>query len=259
MSATSASTDADVRRFRRGRVIYRTGPGNHRYLERVELDRFCAIIPAYNEEHRVGPVVADALRYVHAVLVVDDGSRDRTAEAAERHGAVVVRHETNCGKGVALATGLSWASRNDFAAAITLDGDGQHLPAEIPRFIEHYRQTGADIIVGTRMSDNANMPIIRKATNIVTSIVISCIAGRKITDSQSGFRLLKCCTSGALPVMSSRFAAEPEILVKAARKGLLIREIPITTIYGDEKSKISPVRDTARFVTLALRLIFLDR
>ena len=223
------------------------------------LAGICAIIPAYNEEERIASVVAGASKFVDAVVVVDDGSTDRTASAAEAAGATVVRHARNLGKGRALETGLGHAAGHGFAAAITLDADGQHDPDEIPRFTEKFAAAGADVIVGTRMHDRAGMPWIRILTNFVTSVVVSLIAGRRITDSQSGYRLLKCATAARLPVSGARFDAEPELLVKAARRGLRIEEVPVSTIYRGEKSKINPLRDTCRFVLLALRLIFVDR
>ena len=223
------------------------------------MERFCAVIPAFNEEDRIAGVVAAAAEYADAVVVVDDGSKDKTFTVAERAGAVVMRHQTNRGKGRALETGIAWAAANGFAAAITLDADGQHDPREIPRFRDKFSQTRADIVLGTRMRDRRGMPFVRAVTNLVTSVVLSCIAGQRITDSQSGYRLLKCATAASLPVSAARFDAESEILVKAARRGMIIREVPVSTIYRGEKSKINPLVDTCRFVLLALRLIFVER
>jgi glycosyltransferase involved in cell wall biosynthesis len=221
------------------------------------LDKFCAVIPAYNEETRIAPVVREAAKYVDAVIVVDDGSTDRTAQAAAESGATVVKHAANLGKGAALSTGLARAVEGGFTAAITLDADGQHDPRDIPRFLDEFRASRADIIIGTRMQNRAGMPFIRAATNVVTSLVISLLAGQRVGDSQSGFRLLACATAARLPVAGARFDAESEIIVKAARSGLHIREIPIATIYhAVHQSKINPVRDTCRFVMLILRLIF---
>lgn len=220
------------------------------------MERFAAVIPAYNEAERIGPVVEGARRYVDAVVVVDDGSKDETSKVAAAAGAEVVRHPTNYGKGRALETGLAWAADHGFDAAITLDADGQHLPEEIPRFTDAYRRYHPDIVLGTRMGDHRGMPFVRMMTNFVTSVLISCVAGRRISDSQSGYRLLKCATAGRLTLTGSRFDAEPEILVMASRRGMTIREVPISTVYGTEVSKIHPLHDTIRFVKLMLRLIF---
>ena len=169
------------------------------------MDRFCAVIPAFNEETHIAGVVCAVRPHVDAVVVVDDGSADGTSQAAGRAGAVVVAHGINLGKGRALETGLSWAVASGFTAAITLDADGQHDPAEIGRFTDKFRQTAADIIIGTRMRNRGDMPFVRAMTNLVTSVVLSCIAGQRLTDTQSGYRLLKCGTAAQLPVSSARF------------------------------------------------------
>jgi glycosyltransferase involved in cell wall biosynthesis len=222
------------------------------------LGRICAVIPACNEAERVGPVVASTRPFVDEVVVIDDGSRDGTADVAAAAGARVISHETNRGKSAAIETGLSWARGSACTAVVMLDADGQHDPAEIPRLVEGFRK-GADIVLGTRMYDRRDMPGLRAFTNFVTSLVTSCIAGRRITDSQSGFRLFRMATAGTLVMAGSRFEGETEVLVKAARKGMAIREVPITTIYGTEESKINPLADTGRFIYMALRLIFFDR
>ncbi len=221
--------------------------------------KMAAVIPAYNEADKVAAVVEGSLSFVDAVVVVDDCSSDRTREAAEAAGAVVISHERNRGKGAALHTGLRWAGERGFAAAVTLDADGQHDPAEIPRLVRRFRATSADIVVGTRMRNRADMPLDRALTNLVTSIVISAIAGTRISDSQCGFRLIRLATAGRLRIATSRFESESEILVKAARRGMKIVEAPVTAIYRDEESKINPFKDTCRFIRMSLRLIFVDR
>ena len=222
------------------------------------MGSICAVIPAYNEAASVGSVVASALDFVDGVVVVDDGSEDPTAEAARAAGAQVILHESNRGKGAALETGFAWARERGCAAAMTLDADGQHDPAEIPRLVEAF-EAGADVVVGTRMYSRRGMPPLRAFTNFLTSLVTSCMAGRRITDSQSGFRMFRMSTAGTLRAATSRFESETEVLIKAARCGLSIREVRVRTIYGDEKSKISPFVDTVRFIMMALRLIFVER
>jgi len=223
------------------------------------VDRFCALIPALNEAAHIGDVVRGARPYVETVLVVDDGSTDSTAAAAEEAGAVVLRHQTNLGKGCALDTGIKWATEKGYDAVITLDADGQHLAVEIPHLTEAFIKHRPDIVLGTRMGNCRGMPLVRKMTNRVTSFFVSMLAGKRITDSQSGYRLLKCDTACKLTTRSSRFDAESEILVKACREGMAIREVTVSTVYGDEKSKIHPFRDTVRFISLMLRLMFVER
>jgi len=220
---------------------------------------FCAVIPAYNEQRLIASVVEGAARRVERVFAVDDGSTDGTAAAAEGAGATVIAHQRNMGKGAALSTGLARAVEEGFRGAVTLDGDGQHDPSEIPGLVGEFESSGADIVVGTRMANAAGMPFIRLATNAVTSLIVTLTAGQRITDSQSGFRVFRCATAARLPVVSSRFDAETEILIRAARAGMKIREVPVSTIYGPEKSKINPLLDTCRFLSLILRMLFVER
>src|ERR1051325_6408422 len=152
--------------------------------------RVVALIPCYKEASGVAQVVRRACRHVETVVVIDDGSPDATAEAAKTAGATVLRHEVNRGKGAAIATGLQHALANGYELMIFLDGDGQHNPDEIPKFIETHRKSQASIVLGNRMSDLKNMPTIRKWTNQFTSWMLSRMAGQRIDDSQCGYRML---------------------------------------------------------------------
>lgn len=221
----------------------------------VPVPRVCVLIPCYREAAHIGPVVQGALRAGHDVVVVDDGSPDDTAEVAERAGARVLRHETNRGKGAAMVTGYEHVLRQGYDAVVVLDGDGQHDPAEIPRFVECLRSEGARVVVGSRMDDTRGMPWIRKLTNRTMSALLSWQMGQRVPDTQCGYRLWH---RDALPLLLARrastgFAAESESLLLAALHGHRIASVPISTIYGDEKSKIRPWRDTRLFVAMLLR------
>jgi len=149
--------------------------------------KIMALVPAYREVRRVGDVVRGVMKHLPC-LVVDDGSDDGTAEAAEQAGATVVRHRQNVGKGAALKTGFTFARDHGYDGAITLDADGQHDPAAIPSLIEAAEQ-GADIIIGARQNwATGGMPPSRRASNSLTSAIISRLAHCEITDSQSGYR-----------------------------------------------------------------------
>jgi glycosyltransferase involved in cell wall biosynthesis len=202
--------------------------------------------------------VAEVVRGVAArgfdVLVVDDCSSDRTGDLARQAGATVVRHDRNRGKGAALSTGFAWAAAKGYEAVVTLDGDGQHAPDEISRFVSAWRSTGADIIVGTRMWNRRGMPPARALTNWFMSLVLSSLAGRKLTDTQCGYRLIRTPLWPRLVVSTVGFDSESEMLVRACRLGLRVREVPVSTIYGDEVSSIRPFRDTVRWLRLLWRL-----
>ena len=215
---------------------------------------FCAIIPAYNESRRIADVIRQARNYCAHVIVIDDGSSDGTAEAARTAGAEVVRFESNRGKGVALQTGLRLALERNFDAAFTLDADGQHLPEEMPRFIEMMRRTGADIVLGTRLRKPAGMPIVRLITNRIQSVLITVLAGPLMSDSQTGYRLIRPRVVKGVKYFSNRYAFESEILVRAARRGFRIVEAEISCAYGGEKSGIRPLRDTLRFFRMLLQI-----
>lgn len=218
--------------------------------------KVCTIIPAFNEER----FVADVLRGVRAAgleaIVVDDCSTDATGQRAMAEGAEVIRHPINRGKGAALATGFARAKERGFDAAVTLDADGQHDPAEIPLFLEAARRTGADIVVGSRFLRQGakDMPAVRKLTNRFMSGVLSRLAHKRLTDTQCGYRLIKITAWEALGISCERFDAESEMLVRACRMGMHVVEVPIRTIYGEEKSSMRPVRDTLRWLRLLWRL-----
>lgn len=218
-------------------------------------DRVGAIIPAFRAGPRLAGVVRETRRHLDEVLVVDDGSGDGTGRDAIEAGARLLRHPANRGKGAALATGMAHALRHGWTAAVCLDGDGQHDPAWIPRLLEAWRRTRADVVVGSRMERPEGMPPARRATNRVTSRVVSWLARSVVDDCMSGFRLLGADALARVRCRSARYAMEPEFLIRAGRLGLRIVEVPIPPRYEGQESFIRPVRDTARFVRMVLRFV----
>ena len=173
-------------------------------------------------------------------MVVDDGSTDATAAEASRAGAEVIQHPHNSGKGAAIKTGLlALATRPTIRYILLLDADGQHLPEEIPRFLD--AGAGSAMILGNRFGGARTMPMIRKATNRFMSWQISRICGQTIPDTQCGFRMLRTDLIPLLSCQSDHFDYETEMLIVAARLGHRIDSVPVSTIYGAEKSKIHPV------------------
>ncbi len=216
----------------------------------------CVLIPAYNEEKAIAGVVERARRAARKVVVVDDGSSDRTAEMAEKAGAEVIRHGVNRGKGVALRNGCRQIFGEGWDRLIVVDGDGQHPPEKIADFVRVADETSAAIVVGNRMADISTMPAIRFYTNWLTSAVISRLIGQKVPDSQCGFRLIRKDAMEAIDLATSNYDTESEMLIEAGRKGFAIASVPIPTIYAGAVSKIRPGRDTWRFIRLVMRSLF---
>ncbi|OGV46232.1 MAG: hypothetical protein A2X46_18295 [Lentisphaerae bacterium GWF2_57_35] len=219
-------------------------------MQNKENLKVCIVVPAFREEKKIRDVVTAIRRYCPQVVVIDDGSSDRTAVEAEQAGAMVLRHPQNQGKGVALNTGFRYAREKGFEVAITMDADGQHDPVEIPNFIEAYVRTGIPVLVGNRMADVAHMPAVRKWTNQLMSWMLSRLMGQYVPDTQCGYRLYRCDVIPFVSATSERFAAESEILLHVAERGIRISSVRIATIYGDETSKIHPLADTWRFLAM---------
>lgn len=210
--------------------------------------RLIVVIPAYNEEDFIVNVVKRTLPLCDEAIVVDDGSVDRTADLAREAGATVLVHEENMGKWAALRDGFSLATeRSEFV--IQLDGDGQHDPSEIPKFLEALGD--ADVAVGSRSKEG--MPFIRVLSNSISTFLLRLFFSIDVSDSQCGYRGYR---EGALAKLgqckASRFEGETESLILAKELGLRMVNVPIRTIYGKEKSKIRALRDTYRFVKTIL-------
>ena len=211
-----------------------------------------AIVPAHNEAGRIGAVVLAVAAQGLPVLVVDDGSVDATSAEAAAAGARVLRLEPNRGKGGALKAGFREALASTAAAFLTLDGDGQHDPAEIPRLLDAWEESGADLVVGMR--DYRDMPPIRWFTNNVSRLLFSQALGQRIPDNQSGFRVhSRRIAEAALSSEEQGFAFEVEEIAICVGRGYGLAWVPIKTIYGTEKSDIKPWAHFSSFVRVTRR------
>src|ERR1039457_1363292 len=221
--------------------------------------RTCALIPAFNEAPYIAKVIAGSRPYVEKVVVIDDGSSDGTAEVARAAGAICLASQPNCGKGSALRTGISFARAQDFTHVITLDGDGQHLPEDIPVMLRVAEETGADLVIGARSFDRARMPRARYYSNTVGSRLTSALVGQEIRDSQCGFRVFRLDKLCAIELRSLRYEFEMEVLIKMARSGCTIAHAPIRMVYdnGQARSKMKPVRDTVRICLWSMAFRFM--
>ena len=207
-----------------------------------------AVIPCFNEGATIAPLVAAVRKHLPSVLVVDDGSTDDTANLAGAAGAVVVSHRRNLGKGAALRTGLSLALKQGFEWALTLDGDGQHAPDDLPALLQCAGQTRASLVIGSRMLHARTMPWLRRRVNQWMSRKLSRRAGRNLPDTQCGLRLIHLGTWAALPLKTERFEVESETLMAFLAAGRRVEFVPIRAIRSERSSHIHPVTDSLRWL-----------
>lgn len=216
--------------------------------------RIAATIPAFDAQATIGEVVRRTRAVLSHVLVVDDGSRDATAQEAVRAGATLIRHSANLGKGRALRTAFERLFGAGFEQVVTLDADGQHLPEEIPRLLDAGRD-GADLVVGCRAELFAQMHPLRSIGNRWSTRAISFAAGRSLVDAQCGFRLYTRRLIAGTGFPEPRFEAESAVLVRAARRGLDIRWVSIRLGFADGRctSHYRPVIDSLRIAEAVVR------
>jgi glycosyltransferase involved in cell wall biosynthesis len=212
--------------------------------------RRVAIVPAFNEERNVGRVL-DELRELDPgleVVVVSDGSTDRTVEVALARGAHVIRLPFNLGIGGAVQTGFRFAWEEGYELAVRLDGDGQHDPAEIPRFLAAWAER-PDLVVGRR--NYRAMPPARRLSNELGRLAFSWAVGREIPDNQSGYRLVsRRLAEATLASDEPGFAFEVEQITSCIRMGGTIAWVPIRTIYAGAPSHIRPITHLREFVRI---------
>ena len=219
----------------------------------METPRVLALIPACNESDHIADVIKRTQAFL-PVLVIDDGSHDRTAAIAAECGADVYRQIPNQGKGRALSRGFQTAIERNYDAVVTLDADGQHAPEEIPLFIQAFEQSGTDLVIGYR--NFSKMPIVRRCSNTIGTILFSWAMGCNIRDNQSGYRMVSTRLMQAmLDSAESNFEFEVEMIVRCLQQGMSLSWVPIRTIYADEKSHIRPIRHAYHF----MRMVFQTR
>lgn len=211
-----------------------------------------AVVPAFNEVGTIADVVRGAAPHVEAVLVVDDGSTDGTADAARAAGADVLSLTRNQGKGAAVRAGLTRLADSDVTHALLMDGDMQHRPDEIPRLLDAARETGATLVVGERVFNRAAMPASRYWANILGSRLLASLLGVPLSDTQSGFRLIALDVVRSLFLQGKGYEIETEMIVKMRRRRARVVGVPVSAVYNGSRSKLRPVRDTTRNVLLAV-------
>jgi glycosyltransferase involved in cell wall biosynthesis len=215
----------------------------------VDWTRQCvAVIPCFNEAPFVAAIVTEVRGHLPNVIVVDDGSTDGTALRARAAGAEVIHLPSNSGKGAALRAGWRHASQKGFAWVLMMDGDGQHAPEDIPKFLACAENKNAALVVGNRMGNAEAMPWLRRQVNRWMSRRLSRLAGVRLPDSQCGFRLAHLETLMRLPLSARRFEIESETLIAMLAAGRRVEFVPIQVIYESGRSNICPLQDTWRWL-----------
>jgi len=214
-------------------------------------------IPAFNEEHFIGKLIKNCLKYADQVVVCDDGSVDNTYEVADAAGANVIRHEKNCGKGEAFQSLFQFARHSDVDVIVTIDGDGQFLPEEIPKLVKKIESNEADVVIGYRFDNATEMPNYRKFGNKMLDKMTNMATQLSVRDTQSGFRAYSKNIIKLIDFKKKGFGADTEILINAAKNGARISEEKVSVIYhtGSQTSTKNPISHSGEVVTSLIEII----
>jgi len=218
-----------------------------------------ACIPVFNEEKVIEDVIKKTSEFVDQIIVCDDGSSDNTSKIARDAGAYVITHDKNLGKGAAMKTLFSHVKKTDAEIIVTIDGDGQFLPEEIPKLTAPIAKGSADIVIGYRFDDKDKMPSYRKMGNKFLDKVTNLASELPFRDTQGGFRTYSKKAIDSIFFNSNGFGVDAEILVDASKKGLIISEEKVTVIYntGEKTSTKNPISHTSEVLGSLIELIAL--
>lgn len=225
------------------------------------MSKLAVVIPAYNEEKSIAKVLNSLPAKVDGFdevikIVVNDNSRDDTALIARGLGATVLTHRLNLGAGGATLTGIVAAKKLGAEAVVTLDGDGQHKASEIKNLVYEHRNNGADLVIGSRFMSQtiSEMPGLKNIGNRIMNGITFIFSGKKVSDSQSGFRLFGKRVIDNIDkfITTSGYEFCSEMIINASRLKMKISEVPITTIYFDERRGQNPLNG----VNILIRLLY---
>jgi glycosyltransferase involved in cell wall biosynthesis len=227
-------------------------------MQRLDLDKVCILIPAYNAEQTLGAVLEKIRPLKMDTIVVNDGSGDATKRTALEYGTHLLEHSSNLGKGAALRLGFQYVLQKDYQVVITLDADGQHDPSEIPSLLRIFQSIKPDILIASRAMEFDRMTFLRRFWNRLGVKAVARLCHADITDSQSGFRLIRTRILKEIPLLTSGYEMELELLIKACKKGFSVLSVPTITprVDGTESSHFRPVTDTWKECKLFLRMLF---
>ena len=221
-------------------------------------DRICILVPAYNAESTLGSVLERIRPLGIDSVVVNDGSGDGTKRVALEYGALLLEHPSNLGKGAALRTGFNYILEKSYQVVITLDADGQHDPSEIPSLLRIFHSVKPDIIIASRAGEFSRMTFLRRFWNRLGAKAVARFCHSDITDSQSGYRLIRTEILKEIRLFTSGYETELELLIKACKKGFNVLSVPTIAprVDGTAFSHFRPVADTWSECKLFLRILF---
>lgn len=223
------------------------------WAERARRLGCAVVIPTYNNDRTLGGVIAGVRRYCADIFVVNDGSTDRTTEVlASTEGIRTIAYARNRGKGYALRRGLRAAREAGFRYALTIDSDGQHYPDDIARFIERIERRPDTLLIGARNLTADNMPARNTFANRFSNFWYLVETGRRLEDTQSGFRLYPLRQLGRLRSLCSRYEFEVEVIVRAAWRGVEVENIPVKVYYAPDGERVSHFRPLRDFTRISL-------
>jgi glycosyltransferase involved in cell wall biosynthesis len=213
-------------------------------------------IPAFNEQERIGEIVSKAVQHSNKVIVVDDCSSDLTAQIAKENGADVIIHDVNKGYGGALNSIFEYSKKANADILITMDGDGQHQPEEIPKLTQALTEFNADLIIGSRFTskNNHNIPRYRKLGISLIGFAANSLIDLDITDTQSGFRAYSKKAINNIQIKDFGMGASLEILFSARKSGFKIQEIGISCLYFDDSSTLNPLSHGVKLAISLMKL-----
>ena len=257
---SSSLTDVSESEQRLGTDGDRSNPVSDGTTRAFQTEKRIVVgIPTYNEEVAIGSVVLNSQQYADEVIVVDDGSSDQTAEIAAQAGATVIKHPENKGKGGAIKTLLSHAQNRDLDALVLLDGDGQHVPRDIPDVADPVLQEECDLTIGSRYlgEEKTETPLHRRFGQRVLDYLTLGSSGQNLTDTQSGFRAFSPDALATLNIRTDGMGVESEMIGEASENNLDIKEVPIDVRYDEiDGQTYSPMQHgltVAVFITQLIR------
>ncbi|MFN2426372.1 MAG: glycosyltransferase family 2 protein [Candidatus Binatia bacterium] len=234
------------------------GPSTAPLGDALDGERFLVLVPALDCAATISEVVAGAREHVRDVLVIDDGSSDDTHALALAAGAEVLRHRERRGKGCALQSGMAWAAERGFTHVFAVDGDGQHLAAEMPILLEASRMNPTAIVLGERSRDGHDISPMKLFGNRFANRWVEIASGRAFEDTQSGFRIYPVAATSALGGHARHYGWETEVLIRALRTGVPVVCRTVKVYYPPAELRVSYYRpwiDTIRIIFIVVGLI----